>query len=268
MGLTLRIPTPSTAFSGSKHCVYLDRGFCSVCGCDKCGDNGVLVDEWRAALRENPCAPVPECSCVLHARNRKRLREAGLDTLVARCTFDSFRTDTAWQQTVKRKAREYLRECRDSSFFIAGQSGSGKTHICTAIAVEIMKSGRQLRYFQWVRDSARLKQLVNDPEYDSEIRRWMDVPFLYVDDLFKAEITDADIRLFYEILNARYNKSLPTIISSERSLDQIKRARGGSGEAIAGRIYEMCDSGRYCLELFGSDKNYRFHGQAGQADTF
>ena len=273
MGIPLRITTPSTASPASKRCVYLERGFCAVCDCGRCGDNGILIDQWRAALKQNPAAPVPECRCVLHARNRKRLRGAGLETLVQRCTFESYRTDTAWQQTVKGKALDYLGERRDKSFFIAGQSGSGKTHICTAIAVEIMKSGRQLRYFQWVRDAARLKQLVNDPGYDTEIRRWTDVPYLYVDDLFKAEISDADIRLFYEILNARYNKGLPTIISSERSLDQIKRARGGAGEAIAGRIFEMCGGGRYCLELFGADKNYRFHrgargGQAGQTDSF
>ena len=263
MGLTLRKPAASAASPASKRCVYLDNGFCTVCDCDKCGDQGLLVDEWKARIRagDTTCGP-RECDCVQRARNRKHLRDSGLERLVRRCTFDSYTADTPWRQAVKHKAWEYLRECRGRSFFIGGQSGSGKTHICTAIAGEIMQRGGRLRYFRWVEDGRRLKQLLGDRElYERELRQWTDAPFLYIDDLYKQEITDADIRLLYEILNGRYNNAMPTILSSERSLEQIRRARGGDGEALAGRIYEMCDSGRYCIELSGAEKNYRFHGQ-------
>jgi DNA replication protein DnaC len=167
-----------------------------------------------------------------------------------------------WRQAVKRKALDYLQNCRGQSFFIGGQSGSGKTHICTAIAGEIMQRGGRLRYFRWVEDGRRLKQMLGDRElYERELRQWTDAPFLYIDDLYKQEITDADIRLLYEILNGRYNNDMPTILSSERNLEQIRHARGGDWEALAGRIYEMCGSGRYCIELSGAEKSYRFYGQ-------
>ncbi len=171
------------------------------------------------------------------ARSRKRLRDAGLEELAGRCRFDSFRTDTEWQKVMKQKAQDYLEDAKRMSFFISGQSGCGKTHLCTAVCNEIIRQGGRLRYLQWVRDGTRL-----------------------IDDLFKQELTAADIRLAYEILGGRCNNGRPVILSSERSLEYIRAARGGNGEAVAGRIFESCGRGKYCLELTGAEKNLRFAG--------
>ncbi len=200
-----------------------------------------------------------ECGCVELARNRKRLRDSGLEQLAARCTFDSYEVKHQWQAVTRNKAQDYLRAYKEQGFFMSGQSGSGKTHICTAICNEIIRRGGRLRYFQWVKDGTRLKQIVNDPEqYEKEIKTLVEMPFLYMDDLFKQEVTAADIRLVYEIINGRYNAGLPTIISSERSLAYLRKVRDGDGEAIAGRIFETCGKGQFCIELSGSDKNMRF----------
>ena len=257
--MTLRRPTQFQVSCASKSCTYLQNGFCVVCDCNQCV-GGFLIDEWKQRIRagDTSCGP-RECDCVQRARNRKHLRDSGLERLVRRCTFDSYTADTPWRQAVKHKALAYLEEYQSTSFFVGGQSGAGKTHICTAICGEIMRQGHKLRYFQWIKDGLRLKQLIGERElYDKELNRWAEAPFLYIDDLYKQEISDADIRLLYEIINERYNNALPTIISSERTLEEIKNARGGAGEALAGRIYEMCD-GRYCIEVKGEKKNARFH---------
>ena len=240
-------------------CEYLKRGFCQVCDCDKC-EGGFLVDEWKEAMRQGCYTGGPrECSCVQLARNRKRLRESGLDRLVDRCTFDSFLVKQKWQSVVKSKALDDLKDCSTKSFFMSGQTGSGKTHICTAICNEIIKDGGRLKYFQWVKDGGRLKRIVNErDQYENEIDALIKTQYLYMDDLFKQEVSSADIRLVYEIINGRYNADRPTIISSERNLDFIRCVRGGDGEAIAGRIYETCGKGQYCIELSGKDKNQRF----------
>ena len=61
------------------------------------------------------------------------------------------------------------------------------------------------------------------------------MPVLYIDDFLKGGASDADIRLAFEILNARYNDSkLKTIISSEMDLTAILNR----DEALGGRIYE------------------------------
>lgn len=218
------------------------------------------MEELREARRQGcfTCGP-RECECVQRARNRKRLRDSGLERLVERCTFDSFCVNTEWQSIVKGKATDYLKDANTMSFFICGQSGSGKTHICTAICNEIMKSGGRLKYFQWIKDGTRLKQIVNEREqYEKEIDALITSQYLYMDDFFKQEVSSADIRLAYEIINGRYNADRPTIISSERSLPYMRRVRDGEADAIAGRIFETCGKGQYCIEISGTDKNLRF----------
>ena len=238
-------------------CEYHRRGFCRECSCDK-GVGGFLIEEWREALRRGEQTGPRECDCVKAARSRKRLRDAGLERLAERCTFDSFLTDKPWQEAMKKAAQDYLAVCREQSFFLSGQSGCGKTHLCTALCNEIIRRGGSLRYFRWVKDGTRLKQLVSDTEYDREIRALITTPYLYVDDLLKQEISAGDIRLVYEIVNGRYIAGRPTILSSERSLETIRAARDGEGEAVAGRIFEMCGHGKTCIQLSGADKNLRF----------
>jgi DNA replication protein DnaC len=242
-------------------CEYHRRGFCRECTCDKCV-GGFLIEEWREALRRGEQTGPRECDCVKAARSRKRLRDAGLERLAERCTFDSFLTDKPWQEAMKKAAQDYLAVCREQSFFLSGQSGCGKTHLCTALCNEIIRRGGSLRYFRWVKDGTRLKQLVTERDggYDKEIAALIKTPYLYIDDLFKQELTAADIRLAYEILGGRCNKGRPVILSSERSLEYIRAARGGDGEAVAGRIFESCGRGKYCLELSGAEKNMRFQG--------
>jgi len=260
MGITIRRSKASAASEAP--CAYLQNGFCKRCTCGKCR-GGYLIDEWREAMLHGDCSHGPrECSCVERARSRRRLRTAGLEQLAARCTFDSYRPAKPWQKGVKEKAEAYLGVCRTTGFFISGQSGCGKTHICTAICNEIIERGGRLRYFQWVRDGTRLKQLLTerDSGYDREIDTLIDTPYLYIDDLFKQEVSAADMRLAYELLNGRYNAGRPTILSSEHDLKFIRAVRNGEGDAIAGRIFESCGRGKFCVELSGLDKNLRFTG--------
>lgn len=257
LGVTIRRSPVSHA--SEKHCAYLTNGFCKTCTCDKC-EGGFLIDEWRQSIREGGGLHGPrECDCVERARNRKRLRDSGLERLAARCTFDSFRTREKWQEGVKKMAQGYLKDARRMSFFISGQTGCGKTHLCTAICNELMARGGELRYFQWVRDGTRLKEMLfEDADYEKEIQRLIGSRYLYIDDLFKQEPTAADIRLAYEILNGRCIAGRPTILSSERNLEYMKSVRDGEAEAIAGRIFESCGRGKYCIDLTGKEKNLRF----------
>lgn len=260
MGVKIRRSPVSSVCE--RRCEYLKNGFCQKCTCTEC-EGGYLIDEWREKELHGDHSHGPrECRCVERARSRRRLREAGLEALAARCSFESFRAEKPWQKAVKGKAEEYLAEAKKTGFFISGQSGCGKTHLCTAICNALIEQGGRLLFFQWVRDGTRLKQLVTERDggYDGEIAALIQTQYLYIDDLFKQEVTAADVRLAYEILNGRYNAGRPTILSSERSLNYIRDARDGEGAAIAGRIFESCGRGRYCMELSGEEKDQRFAG--------
>jgi DNA replication protein DnaC len=88
----------------------------------------------------------------------------------------------------------------------------------------------------WRDESTELKLGMKDFEqYKTRLNKLKTVPILYIDDFFKGGASDADLRLAFEILSARYNNSaLRTIISSELDLEAIT----GLDEALGGRIYE------------------------------
>jgi DNA replication protein DnaC len=165
----------------------------------------------------------------------RNLERSGLKDQILRYTFKNYVDDTMERKQVKYAAEDF---CRNDKgwFFISGKSGSGKTHICTAICSRLMDNGKAVRYMRWRDDSIMLKALTTEgEEYQRMIQPFKSVPVLYIDDFLKGGHTEADIRLAFEILNSRYNDSaLRTVISSELSLFEIL----GLDEATGGRIYE------------------------------
>ena len=119
--------------------------------------------------------------------------------------------------------------------YFQGRPGSGKTHICTAICSDLMRKGKNVYYMAWRDESRTLKSLMNSDEIDEPMRKLKRISVLYIDDFMKGGMSDADVRLAFEILNARYNDSkLRTIISSEYSIEKILEL----DEALGSRIYE------------------------------
>jgi DNA replication protein DnaC len=202
----------------------------------------------------------PECSCMAIRRSILRMKASGLENSIKDYTFKRFNAREPWQQKMVDMARRYLAEgVKDGRWlFIGGQPGCGKTHVCTAVAGKLLYE-KPLLYVVWPQISKKLKAIMYEAEeYEREIGKVETTDVLYIDDLFKQELTAADIRLAYELISGRCNARRPTILSSERDLTFIRNARDGEGEAIAGRIFESCGSGKYCFQLKGREKNLRF----------
>ena len=199
--------------------------------CPDCGNTGYILERGEGILEVHSY----ECWCMKRRRTLRALRKAGMEDMAQRCTLESYRTDTPQCAAIAEAARRFI--AADSGwFFIAGQSGSGKTHICTAICTGLMEQkGKEIDFMPW-RDEARTLKAAGDPvRCDTRIRRLRSVPVLYIDDLFKGGASEADLRLAFEILNGRYNDTrLRTVISSELDLEAILRL----DEAVGGRIYE------------------------------
>lgn len=201
------------------------------CAC--CQNKGVIYYE------EDDGIYVVPCTCMQIRKALKRIKDAGLEKLVDKCTFERFSTEKPFQKAMVQLAKQYLNN-GGIGFFIGGQSGCGKTHICTAVTGQLIYRGSNAVYMQWRDDSVKLKQLANDPIYESMIQRYKFCSVLYIDDLFKTQAgkspTQADINLFFEIINQRYIQQERTIISSEWTLEQIL----DFDEACGSRIAELC----------------------------
>lgn len=218
--------------------------------CSKCQDLGFILkvdDEgYRYAV---------DCECRKAKKSLQRLERSGLSKLLNKYTFDRYKTEYAFQKDLFDKAQRFLKET-DKWFCVLGESGAGKSHICTAICGEFLKQGKELRFMSWLTDSIKLKQNINNYEiYEPLIRVYKKCDVLYIDDLFKSDNetppTPADIKLAMEIFNYRYNNGLTTIISGERTMSQLLEY----DTAVAGRIIEMSEG--YLTQLTGREKNYR-----------
>lgn len=198
-----------------------------------------------------------ECECMSLRRAAWNAQRSGLGDMLERYTLDNYKTPEPWQQTALKKAREYLRDPAWNWFLLSGVPGSGKSHLCTAVCGELLNAGLSVRYMLWRDDGRKLKAAVNDNGYEDLIRPLKRVKVLYIDDFFKAGrggVTDADINLAFELLNARYNdKGLLTLISTELSPEQIMEI----DMAVGSRIYER--SRKFYLRFTG-DKNWRLRG--------
>ena len=216
----------------------LDDGY----DCKICKNKGLVME-----LVENDGTLQPvsrNCKCVATRNAILRMKRSGLKNIITDYTFDKFEATEDWQATIKNAAKAYAK-APEGWFFIGGQSGSGKTHICTAICREFLLAGKQVIYMLWRDDIAKIKSITMEPEERKNmIDGFKNADVLYIDDLFKTgknpdgsepRPTSADINYAFEILNYRYNTKMPTVISSECTIADLLDI----DEAVGGRIAEV-----------------------------
>lgn len=196
--------------------------------CKKCLNRGFIVE-----IQNNKEAMI-QCECMEKRRALKRLKDSGISGSIKEKTFSSFIDTEDFQKNIKFQAAEFVKSYKGKWFFIGGQNGCGKTHICTAIVGQLLKIGKSVRYLLWEEDVPILKSKVNEPEYKSLISDYQQTDVLYIDDLFKSNATEADIRIAFQLLDYRSRNRLCTVISSERMSDEIYKIN----PAIGGRIIE------------------------------
>ena len=201
--------------------------------CKKCLNKGYI------SVIKDGTEIMTECECMKKRECLKRINSSGIASQIKAKTFTAYRANEPFQRFIKQSAAEFvsgfLKNREKEWFFIGGQNGCGKTHICTAIAGQFLKKGFNIRYMLWAEESPVIKSMVNEPQYKEIISGYQYAEVLYIDDLFKEGASDADIRLAFQILDYRYRNHLCTIMSSECTLDEIYSI----DQALGGRIAEI-----------------------------
>ena len=176
-----------------------------------------------------------------------------------------YTTENTLTKAAKKKAIDYVVNFKDlgenNCFGLLGQSGAGKSHLSIAMGVALIERGYKVIYMPYIEAMKELKANVLDDEYYINLQnRYLKVEVLIIDDLFKdkfkknalvKELTEADMKHFYPILNYRYINHLPTIFSTECDVDMLLDL----DEALAGRIIESC--GTNITVFKGREYNYR-----------
>ncbi len=176
------------------------------------------------------------CSCTLKAREKGRQsrlrRYSGLEAkLLQSMTFESF----DWKRVnLPPEQRENLKKAFDTALDFAkspegwlvflGVNGCGKTHLAAAIANHRLKEGRPVK-FVVVPDLLDHLRSTFSPQspvsYDHLFEEVKNAPLLILDDLGKQSTTPWAEEKLYQIINHRYNHQLPTVVTTNCSLDEI-----------------------------------------------
>lgn len=226
--------------------------------CHKCKNRGYSME-----IRDNERLVSVECSCVIIRRCVRNMEASGLKNVVRDLTFDRFSAEHDWQQKIKAGAKRFA-DNPEGFLLFCGQPGSGKTHLCTAVCRELLLRGMDVEYVPWRDEIAQLKSLGFDSEKRAEkMERMKKCTVLYIDDFFKtargsdgmANPTKADVDLAFEILNPRYQSGAVTIISTEKSLQELVDI----DEALGSRIAERSKDHVFQIRKDAA-RNYRLRG--------
>lgn len=169
--------------------------------------------EWRARqLQENIDHP------------ERILKQAGVGKRHLGCTLDGYEG----KETLVDVCYGFLSEPFD--LVLSGGPGCGKTHLAVAILRELIVAG-----ILWSGNGGRF---VPVPELLAEIRasyqgkgpdekelvkEYSTIPYLVLDDLGAEKTTDWSIATLYLIIDRRHREMLPTIVTTNLTLDQIDK---------------------------------------------
>lgn len=225
-------------------------------------DNSVFFDVYDCPMCKNKMKiafvdefgdfSLRECSCTVKRKALVNIIKSGISEDLRLKTFDTYNPVEEWQKNLKAAACDYLKSDSGDWFYIGGQSGCGKTHICTAICNKFLNQAKSIRYILW-RDYAR-QMAVNrfSEDYFKTTDEIMQYDVIYIDDFLKSSKPSIEIDFAFELINAAYVRKKRLIISSELLLSDIYRL----DEAVAGRIKEL--SGKFIIQIpKNPNKNYR-----------
>lgn len=204
-----------------------------------------------------------DCKCRELMLARERMERSGISEEFRGKGFKNF-NDRGMDVLKKAKAigidycKKFpeIRNTRRNSVLYQGQVGSGKTHLSIAICNAIMdKHKTGVVYMPYREEITKIKQCVTDEiNYNQAISRFKNAPVLMIDDLLKGKSTEADVNILFEIVNHRYLKNMPMIISTEKTMDELL----DFDEGTMSRIIEMARG--HQIEIVGREYNYRLYG--------
>lgn len=199
------------------------------------------------------------CKCLKQLLITKNIQSSGMGNLIDQQSFDNFNIDVYKNQPeIKARMERNLKIAKafaenfarhHDNLLLIGTTGTGKTHVSTAIAKEVISQGFDVLY-----DSTQ--NIVNDFEKDkfksgynqteSASDKYLECDLLIIDDLGAEFITQFSVSSLYNLINTRQNKGLSTIISTNLTASEL----AGKYE---GRIYSRIIGADYTVLRFEGD---------------
>jgi DNA replication protein DnaC len=146
-------------------------------------------------------------------RLKRRIREAKFPLLK---TMESFDFDSA-PDLDKRLIRhlckgEYIKEQKNVIFL--GKSGTGKTHLATALGVEASRQGIRTRFMSACALANELIEARHDKDLQRILRRYASYGLLIIDELGYIPFSKEGAELLFQVLAERHEKGSVIITSN------------------------------------------------------
>lgn len=215
--------------------------------CDICKDTGFI----KAGVK---------CQCLKKAEIMERWQSSGLSPEQKKQTFASF--SLQWYED-KDRYNKILKTCMDfaekvssgqstDNILLYGTVGTGKTHLCSAIANYVLQKGVSVVYL----NISKLLDMIREYKFKLEKNEYYDnnntlknlykVGLLIIDDLGTENLTEFAREQVFRLLDERNNYHLPWVISTNLSPTDI------------GAEYEMRISDR----IMSTAQMLKFAGQS------
>ena len=218
--------------------------------CKNCGDTGV---------KDNRL-----CSCYIEQLKQLAFEEAGKRSPLRFSSFEDFRldyysekTDPVYKCSPRQRMSDILNFCKEyagdfdedsENLLMCGETGLGKTHLSLAIAGEAIRKGYNVIYNSAQNIFNELEKEhfgkgVTSGQFEAMV---LECDLLLIDDLgaeFSTQFTNAAL---YNIINTRINQSLPTIISTNLTFEELE-------DKYTRRISSRLIGDYTQLKFFGSD---------------
>ncbi len=214
-------------------------------------ENGALREKRRALLMANgypgdytdvkyECSECKDtgfvgidmCLCFKRKLAVAMLESSGLGRLYETQSFNTFSLDyysgkarESMERTVnllKNFACNFTKSS-DTSWLLYGGTGLGKTHLSTAVALEVISRGYEVCYesMQTVVDAFADCQFRGEGR--DSVKKYYDCDLLILDDVGTELVNQFTVSCLYNIINHRVNNRRPMIISTNLTGEEIRQ---------------------------------------------
>ncbi len=177
---------------------------------------------------------VQPCTCQMENMALQRAAQLRADsnteTLQGK-SFDNFLSEgVSADPQVRATVRAAHERCRafaekpENWLLLIGTYGCGKTHLAAAIANHCLANGKPVLFLNtpdlldFLRETFAPK---SDTTYSDRFEEIRTAPLLVLDDLGTESPTPWAVEKLYQVLNYRYNAHLPTVITTNRKVEDI-----------------------------------------------
>lgn len=191
----------------------------------------VLKPDGRIKTEGLPCIEEPEAVRFIKYRS-------GVPNI-----YQNLRADYYVKREGNQTAIDAAEECVNNkkNLYLHGVSGTGKTLLCSLIAIERAYNRRSSYFYTVTKMLDGLGFNEDKLVREEKFRKLKESPCIIIDDLGAEYAPEWVASMLFEILDSRFVNQRQVVINSNYSLKEIvSRYSQRYGERIARRIYEYC----------------------------